>query len=308
MTEFQYITDDEWDELLDNISREKCTPFIGAGACSGILPLAKDISNQWASEYNYPFEDNSDLARVAQFLSIRRSEIFPKQELQSLFRSINPPDFSQPYEPHSVLAGLNLPIYITTNYDNFMSQALKYHGKNDVKQDFCRWNKYTLDYDLVPKPVFKSGYKPTPSSPLVYHFHGSIEVPQSMVLSESDYLDFLIGLSNDDTKLPAPIRMALAGTSLLFVGYSLADWNFRVLFRGLINVAKSNAGYTSIAVQLPPSVPDQRKEDASKYLDQYLGKISGVEVSVYWGDAKDFVKELRKRQEERREENVNGPT
>ena len=72
------LNKDDWDELLDNINDGLCTPFIGAGACSGVLPLARDISNEWATNYNYPFEDRGDLARVSQFLSIKKSENLSK--------------------------------------------------------------------------------------------------------------------------------------------------------------------------------------------------------------------------------------
>ena len=34
------------------------------------------------------------------------------------------PDFRAPSEPHAVLADLPLPIYMTTNYDDFMVKAL----------------------------------------------------------------------------------------------------------------------------------------------------------------------------------------
>lgn len=302
MTEIQGIdtlNKDDWDELLNNIDDRLCTPFIGAGACSGVLPLARDISNEWAASYKYPLDDRADLARVSQFLAIEKYEIFPKREIQRIFNNKKPPDFSQPDEPHAILADLNLPLYITTNYDNFMLQALKSRNLNDAKQEFCRWNKYTLNYQLVPKPIFESEYKSTPSSPLVYHLHGCIDVPQSMVLTESDYLDFLIGLSRDEIRLPASINKALAGTSLLFVGYSLADWDFRVLFRGLIYLAQANAGYSSIAVQLPPTVLEQRKQDAFRYLGKYFEKINGVKLRVYWGDAREFSKDLRKHWHER---------
>jgi len=60
----------------------------------------------------------------------------------------HPPDFSQVDEPHSILASLPLSVYITTNYDNFMVQALKQHNKEPVR-DFCTWNKY-LDILLSP--------------------------------------------------------------------------------------------------------------------------------------------------------------
>jgi hypothetical protein len=292
------LTKYDWDELMDNISDKNCTPFIGAGACSGVLPLAREISNEWAETFDYPFEDKSDLARVSQFLAIKQSEIYPKKTIKRIFNTRKPPDFSQADEPHAVLADLNLPIYITTNYDNFMLQALKYRAKNHAKEEFCRSNKFTVNYDMVPRPIFESGYNPTPDSPLVYHLHGFMEVPESMVLTESDYLDFLVGLSRGDFKLPTSINMALARTSLLFLGYSLADWDFRVLFRGLVYSAKANASYSSIAVQLPPNVQDQRKQEAFRYLDKYMEKIHGVKLRVYWGNVREFSKELRNRWEE----------
>ncbi len=45
-----------------------------------------------------------------------------------------------------------------------------------------------------------------------------IGVPESLVLTEDDYLDFLaLAISRDPGLLPHPIQRALAGTSLLFV-------------------------------------------------------------------------------------------
>ena len=42
------------------------------------------------------------------------------------------------------------------------------------------------------------------------------------MLTEDDYLDFLVAVSRDEELLPHQIQRALAGTSLLFVGYRLA--------------------------------------------------------------------------------------
>ena len=79
-----------------------------------------------------------------------------------------------------------------------------------------------------------------------------------MVLTEDDYLAFLVEISTDNSErmLPSAIRNALASTSLLFVGYSLSDWDFRVLFRGLMGSLGRTLGMTSIAVQLDPRVDD----------------------------------------------------
>jgi len=59
----------DWELLLRRIKDGKCTPFLGAGACFGALPLGGEIAQKWAQEHEYPLEDCHDLARVAQYLA-----------------------------------------------------------------------------------------------------------------------------------------------------------------------------------------------------------------------------------------------
>ena len=58
-------------------------------------------------------------------MAIDRYAMFPKEILIQEFEKLDPPDFSKEDNPHGILADLDLPIYITTNYDNFMFNALK---------------------------------------------------------------------------------------------------------------------------------------------------------------------------------------
>jgi hypothetical protein len=148
--------------------------------------------------------------------------------------------------------------------------------------------------------VFDDGYKPVPAEPLVFYLHGQHTVPQSLVLTEDDYLDFLIRLSKDgqdpaDRLLPSVIRTAMSSTALMFVGYSLTDWTFRVLFRGLISSFGAELGYPAIAVQLPKDLPRRARPKAQAYLNAYFSKLQKIKVTVYWGDAAEFAKELRQR-------------
>jgi hypothetical protein len=292
------LSDDDWNTLLERIRDKKCTPFVGAGACATTLPLAKDLAHEWAATYHYPLADTGDLARVAQFLAVKVDPMKPKELLQDVFEKAEPPDFRAPDEPHGVLADLDLPIYITTNYDSLMLGALRDREKDPI-QELCGWNELVR---MASPSALDDGGVPTPACPLVYHLHGHSDVPQSMVLTEDDYLTFLVRLSKDNSEplLPSPIRSALASTSLLFVGYSLADWDFRVLFRGLIGSLGATLGYTSIAVQLDPSSndePEDRRREAQQYLSSYFEKLQTIKVRMYWGDARDFSRELGERWE-----------
>ena len=84
-------------------------------------------------------------------------------------------------------------------------------------------------------------YNPTASQPLVYHLYGDLGVPQSMVLTEKDYFDFLMNIYREDEKLilPSVIRKALATSSLLFTGYKIDDLSFRIMLGSLAQVHKS---------------------------------------------------------------------
>ncbi len=121
----------DWDLLLRRIWDRKCTPFLGAGACYGTLPLGADIARAWAQKHGYPLQDSGDLARVAQFLAVKYDVMYPKEEiLKEFFAGVKPPTFTDPDEPHGVLADLPLPVYMTTNYDDFMTGALESRFKD----------------------------------------------------------------------------------------------------------------------------------------------------------------------------------
>ncbi len=171
-----------------------------------------------------------------------------------------------------MLAELPLPI-LTTNYDDFMVQALRGAGKQPV-EEFCRWTAR----DSFGPSVFDApgGFEPTVERPLVYHLHGMLERPESLVLTEDDYVDFLVNLADPDV-VPPRIREALSDTMLLFIGYRLADWNFRVLYRGLFEKVDPSGRRQNLTVQLRPAdVPSPRA--AKTYLDRYFDAMK-VRVS-----------------------------
>jgi hypothetical protein len=276
-----------WSRLVSRIDEGKCTPFLGAGAASGALPLGGEIAERWAQEYGYPFADSGDLAQVAQFIAVREDPMAPKELLCAELKRYSAPDFTADGEPHGAMAELPLSVFMTTNYDNFLFDALRAKGK-DPQREICRWNSSPVLAD-VPR-VLELDFEPTEATPVVFHLHGHYDVPESLVLTEDDYLDFLVAISRDESLLPHQIQRALAGASLLFVGYRLADWNFRVLHRGLVMAGEQSLRRFSVNVQLPPA--DEQSRD---YLERYFGVMS---LQVYWGPASEFVRELRQHRRE----------
>ena len=57
-----------------------------------------------------------------------------------------------------------------------------------------------------PVSVFESepGFVPTVERPLVYHVFGQLDVPESLVITEDDYDDFLVGITENRALIPPP--------------------------------------------------------------------------------------------------------
>jgi hypothetical protein len=288
----------DWRRLLERIKDGKCTPFLGAGACAGVFPTGSQIAQDWAQELGYPsaLEDTSDLAHVAQFVAVTEDSMSPKEKIQKYFQGVRLPNFFADNEPHGVLAELPFPIYITTNYDDCMTRALKSRDKDPI-QEICRWNSLVK---MDEESIFKKepGFKPTPARPIVFHLHGHLKTVESLVLTEDDYLDFLVMMSKDDKLLPSCILLAMAGSSLLFLGYRIADWDFRVLFRSIVSRMEISLGRSHVSVQLAPG-QGKLKEDQLKNAQQYLVKYYGkLDIRMYWGECSEFAAELKQRWEE----------
>ena len=140
----QGLTEQDWDTLLLRISELKCTPIVGRGACSATPPVGCDpaawrfqyplgtaMSRAWAQQVGYPFNDSGELHKVAQFVAVQRDQSAPKEYVQKLFSTAAPPDFTVANEPHCVLAALPIPVYLTSNFDDFLTRALRARPERD---------------------------------------------------------------------------------------------------------------------------------------------------------------------------------
>jgi len=124
------------------------------------------------------------------------------------------------------LAEMNFPLIITTNYDHLFEDALLLAGK-----------KYTpLVYDPdATAPPYDPGWPPTPQNPFIFKMHGDINTPKSLVITDEDYIDFVLrmAIATDLNPVPITFYYRLAKWPVLFLGYSLSDYNLRLLLKTL---------------------------------------------------------------------------
>jgi len=265
---FRYGMDEKkWEVLLRMINNKNCTPFLGAEACWPILPQASEVSRELATRYDYPLPDKENFSRVAQFIATETDPIYLKFEIIEMLQRRYYPKFSDNNDIYRNLAELPFPIYITTNYDNFMLKALERVGRNP-EYEYCRWNRYL---DSLPKRI-DDNFIPSVNNPLVYHLYGTWEEPHSIVITEDDYIDFNITVTRDILgKLPSIITRSLSGTTKIFIGYNLQDVNFRTLFKSIIYI-RDGVRPTNIATQLHPL--DEHQYKVKSFFEDLKYKIT----------------------------------
>ena len=311
-----------WETLLENIADKECTPFIGPGVSAGWLPDNAELSSQLAEKFGYPFADAVNLPRVSQFIGTIDNRRLRKQVLSILtdrFRKVmgirpapgaQQPDLSaviestnwaetsrsmSETEPHHLLAELELPLYLTTNLDNFMTLALRARAGNAgrARREFINWrNTKTRRADLDPQPEA--------DDPVVLHLFGIDTDLNSLVVTEDDHLDYLAQLSRDHEQfLPNSVNTRLATTTLLFLGYRLGDLDLKILMRGLLNnLALDRWDMLNVAVQLESSEHDPARE--KEILDYFQKYFANSKIDIYWGDSRQFIAELSSRWKEYR--------
>ncbi|MBK8057472.1 MAG: SIR2 family protein [Gemmatimonadetes bacterium] len=295
------LDDDDWDTIVSRISNGRCTPFLGAGMSAHRLPTGRALAQALAEKHGYPFDDRDNLPRVAQYAAVIRNDIPRiKEQVARQFSvatdKITAADFADRADPHRILADLPFAKYLTTNYDPFIERALEAAGTPHVV-DLCAWNPATRKHVAGERVRGGGGASPTTDSdsvPLVYHLHGVQEFPESMVLTEDDYLDFLAEIAMDPRCIRPDVSEVFAESSVLFLGYSLSDITFRVIFRIALQQLQLNRQRAHVAVQLPPTGNSEEIAQAiQQYLEHYL-KLT-MNVRFFWGTAVDFTRELRTR-------------
>jgi hypothetical protein len=307
--------------IVERLRAGKVVPVISNKVCNNlILGGHEKLVKAYAGYINYPLAEQDRLSQMAQFMSVTdetatdsrvvkedyinfvKNRLFDiaehdgvsedvLAEVEERFDNITFSEFAEglgyprfdqgQIDPLLILAEFPLPIYLTTSYHDFIEVALRRAGKQP-RTEICRWHK---GLEGIPS-VFGDNYEPTKDEPLVYHLHGYDAYPGSMVLTEDDYLDFLIAISQNVGRgtdpIPRRIRQALADSSLVLLGYGLRNWDFRVIFWGLIKPRPLQQ--TSVSIQLVPS------EIEREYLQKYL---SDYDFRVYWGDIGGYTQELR---------------
>jgi len=285
--------------IRDGLQQGRIIPFLGSGASSGggnpgkkwhkglaaRLPKSHELAGHLARMTEFPPKEPPDLTKVAQYFDVVAGRLPLHGELHDIF------DHDYPLTSlHTFLADVATPLLIvTTNYDDLIERAFSAKGRmyevvihttDPTIGDRLLWwprgapepkevnaNKLDIDLDAVT---------------VIYKMHGAVDrrnrERDQYVITEDDYIDFLARMIKKKA-IPAIFAEPFQTRHFLFLGYSLNDWNLRVVLNRMERDLRRPKGIKSWAIQSNPSPLEKR-----------FWQERGVEV--YDMKIDDFVKEV----------------
>jgi hypothetical protein len=185
-----------------------------------------------------------DLARVALHLLLENGVAAVNRRLQSLLDD----NGREPSPLLRMLATLPVRLIITTNYDNLMEGAFGKRRHHVVVQPVDGF-----DGDASSRLLELADYE----DPILYKIHGSFQAPNGgppseVVVTEEDYIRFLTVVRDKERGMPNHIQALIAESTLLFFGYSLEDWDFRTIFKALVESRRPLERNLAFAFQKDP--------------------------------------------------------
>lgn len=260
----------------------KVVPVLGAGANLGdrpqgvefelggrYLPNGRELAQVLARSANYPKTDVLDLARVSQYVAAMLGEDELYEELHQIFDADYPPT-----SLHYFLARLarhtreakagECMLLVTTNYDDALERAFQDEGEpydlvtyiNDIEEYRGHFRHVPFDGEpsVILKPNEYTGL-PLDRRTVIAKIHGAVDRlnrKDSFVITEDDYVDYI---THADIERLFPVTLAekIKRSHFLFLGYSLRDWNVRVM---LYRLRRKGTKRKSWAIEADPDPVD----------------------------------------------------
>jgi hypothetical protein len=296
-----------YDIITGRLADGKVVPVLGAGANlwkrpppsfrRGLcLPSGQELADELAQYLGNVEINGRDLARVSQYVAALLGDGSLRDELRDVFGGNFPPTYF-----HRFLARLargvreasgarECMLIVTTNYDNLLERAFidadePYEVITYIAQGADRglFRHVTVDGEpvVIRKPNEYAGFR-LDRQTVIAKVHGSVDPlhGDSFVITEDHYIDYL---TRADVSAMFPITLAakLMKSHFLFLGYSLRDWNLRVMLYRLWGAQEGNR-YKCWAIQKNPDP-----------VDEAAWKSRGVDILPI--SVEDFVKVIELR-------------
>jgi class 3 adenylate cyclase len=252
--------DQHFDTVVRALSEGRVVPFLGASVNlvgrpedhrewqygqSDFLPVGAELADHLARNFDYPSTEPRDLVRVSQYVAVKAGIGPLYDELRKVFKTEYPPTLLHQF--FAALPGLlrergysSGMMIVTTNYDDALERAFRAANEpfdlvTYVAEGEARGKFLHTSPDGKARPIDKPnkylGLNPEERT-VVLKIHGVVDranrARDSYVITEDHYIDYLAH-KDIAQQLPAQLLEKMSWSHFLFLGYSLRDWNLRVV-------------------------------------------------------------------------------
>ena len=224
-----------WERILQAVLRAKCVLFVGPGVHSPPSessehfypeeerpPLGVQLADMLANESGFlselPNEDIHSLPRVAEWYELRFGRRALVERIRSTLNS------SRPSPVVRALAALPFAIVVTVCFDELFETALRDFQKVPTVRIYDpKANEPTKDFDDDPEP----------DKPAFFKIHGCVTEPDSIVVTDEDFMRFSLRMAGpaEFSPVPSTIDYSMVKWPSLLVGWSFRDYHLRFLWR-----------------------------------------------------------------------------
>jgi len=288
--------DDHYDTVTKAMMDGRVVPFLGAGAnrCDRQkgdgwergkqLPDGSELSKYLAEQFGYHQRDRNNLARVAQYVDVMRGSGDLYERLHKLL------DVDYPLTSLArFLAALEAVLHtkappchqliVTTNYDDQIERAFQQAGESfdlvtyvaegDQRGRFAHRAPDGSEYLIEKANEYRGNLKERAT---ILKIHGTVDRGRkrdtpveedadeednkdSYVITEDHYIEYLTR-TDISSLLPGALAARMRKNHFLFLGYSMRDWNLRVILHRIWGERKRS--YQSWAIQRYPDPIEQK--------------------------------------------------
>lgn len=276
--------EDKWRDLIDALQQKSCILLLGPDTAGEEVdeksqPFSKILAYHLLEDFNQRIKQDDNiikLAEVSQYYSAGMGRINLEKTVCSFYEQRRP----LCSQFHLDLAALPFYFVITASPDYMFYEALKQNNKMPIvtRYHFKGKNPSMVQMGTVERP-------------LLFYLYGTIDEPDSLVLTENDSLNFKTSIIS---KKPLPDRiiseLQAPDKSFLFLGSDLKQWYLDILPHILTLSGGNNLSFAL-------------EEFKSQYTNElkYSGFFFQQNANTFHSfknNLNEFAKELKKRYEE----------
>lgn len=306
------IDDRHYSLVAELLADGEIVPFLGAGAnlcdrpeearweLGRFAPSGGELAQTLAASSRYPDAD-LNLLRVSQYVDAILGEGRLYRYLHDVFDANYPPTSLHRLFARlpAVLRAKGRPqlLLLTTNYDDLLERAFAEAGEpfDVVWYEAKRGPLHGRFLHRPPGGEVVPIERPNEYTalaleerPVILKLHGAIDRSNvkgdSYVITEDSYIDYLVG-GDVGAQIPFSLLERMADSHFLFLGYSMHDWNLRVILNRIWGAQQLDM--KSWAVQRTPA------DAGAREVEEALWRSRG-DVDLLYAPLRDYVERLER--------------